>query len=207
MKKSMFLILGLAAIMLTSCARIYQSPDADLRAVEHQTIAVIPPKVTIEAPRRVSSGAIKEQQRSTGLNIQQEMFSWLLKRKRQGKIYVDILDVQTTNAKLKKAGFFDGTPLTPQEVSELLGVDAIITSNYLLTKPISDGASVALIVLTGSDWGNNKETSVSLDLYDAQSQKMIWNYNNTHGGQIWESHADLVNDVLRHASRKMPYVQ
>jgi len=203
----MFLCAGMVLLLLTSCARIYHSPDADIIADSHQKIAIIPPRVTIEAPRRVSREDLKKQTRTTGYAIQGEMYSWLLKRKRQGKILIDVQDLETTNALLGKADFFKGKAMTPQEISEILGVDAVVTSNYLLTRPISEAGSIALTVLTGGAWLNDKEANVTLDIYDSNSQKTIWNYRNTHSGELWESHADLVNDVLRHASRKMPYVR
>ena len=51
----------------------------------------------------VDAESIKEQQRTESLSIQAEMYSWLLRRKIQGKIFQEFLDIETTNARLKKA--------------------------------------------------------------------------------------------------------
>jgi hypothetical protein len=61
------------------------------------------------------------------------MYSWMLKRKMQGTISVEIQDVETTNAKLSNGGFDNGKLLTPIEMCNILGVDGIVTSNYSLS--------------------------------------------------------------------------
>lgn len=200
----LFLIIAFGA--LQSCAKIYHSPDAFSRANSHGTIAVAPPKVAIAARRKVDAEAIKEQQRTESVNFQKEMYSWLLRRKMQNRISVEILDVETTNAKLEKAGYFGDNPLSPKEMCEVLGVDGIITSNYSLTKPMSEGAAVALGLLTGV-WGSTNQTTVTLDIHDAETQKMIWNYNHKVSGATFSSAAQLVDGLMRNASKKMPYTR
>ena len=74
----------------------------------HKIIAIIPPKVSIAARKKVDGNALIEQQKTESINFQREMYSWMLKRKMQGTIFVDIQDVETTNAKLSNAGFYNG---------------------------------------------------------------------------------------------------
>ena len=50
----------------------------------------------------VDAESIKKQQRAESLSIQAEMYSWLLRSKMQGKIFQEFLDIETTNARLKK---------------------------------------------------------------------------------------------------------
>ena len=75
------------------------------------------------------------------------MYSWMLKGKMRGKLSQEIQEIGTTNAKLKKAGYPE-TPLTTAELCDVLGVDGIITSNYSLSKPISEGAAVAVALVS-----------------------------------------------------------
>ncbi len=193
-------------VLLTSfgCAKIYNSPDAQQRASDHKVIAIIPPKVSIAAARKVDPQAIIQQQKTESVNFQQEMYSWLLKRKQQNKIFVNIQDVQTTNVKLERLGYFDNNPLTPEELCEKLGVDGIITSNYALSKPMSDGAAVALGLLVGF-WGATNQTTVVMEIHDGQTQKMIWNYNHKVSGSLGSTPARLIDNLMRSASNKMPY--
>ena len=198
------ILFAIAMIGLNSCAKIYYSPEARSRAGSHKLIAIAPPKVSIAAQKKVDPEAIKEQQRTESANFQQEMYSWLLKRKMQNKIFVEVMDVATTNAKLKKAGYFDETPMTPAEICEFLGVDGIITSNYSLTKPMSEGGAVALGLLVGF-WGSTNSTTVTLEIHDKETKKLLWNYNHKVSGSLGSTPAQLVDNLMRNASKNMPY--
>lgn len=206
-KHSLTFLFALAVFfLLSSCAKIYYSPDAYALAREHQVVAIAPPKVSIAAMKKVDAEAIKEQQKTESTNFQQEMASWLLRRKMQNQIRVDIQDVETTRTLLQRAGYFEGKLLTPAEMCTLLGVDAVLTSNYALTKPMSEGGAVALGLLVGV-WGATNQTTVTLEIYDGQNRKMIWNFNHKVSGSVGSSSAQLVDNLMRQASKKMPYFQ
>ena len=65
----------------------------------NKTIAIIPPTVSIAAGRKTDAEAIKEQQKTESLNFQKEMYAWMLKRKKQGKMTQEIL-TRLANAKI-----------------------------------------------------------------------------------------------------------
>ncbi len=204
MNKTTTVLLLAIAFLLSNCAKIYYSPDARSRASSHQLIAIAPPKVSIAARKKVDAEAMKEQQKTESTNFQKEMYSWLLKRKMQNRILVEIQDVETTNAKLKKAGYFDDNPMAPNEICEALGVDGVITSNYSLTKPMSEGGAIALGLLVGV-WGATNNTTVTLEIHDKETKKLLWNYNHKVSGSVGSSPAQLVDNLMRNASKKMPY--
>lgn len=204
MNKFIFLLFSIAAITISSCAKVYYSPDAKVRASSHQVVAIAPPSVTITARKNVDAEAIKEQQKLESANFQKEMYSWLLRRKMQNRIFVEVQDVETTNALLGKAGYFDGNPMTPYEISEALGVDAIITSNFSLSRPMSEGAALAIGVLSGF-WGSTNNATVTLQIQDKETKKLLWNYDHTVSGSVGSTPAQLVDNLMRNASRKMPY--
>lgn len=196
---------GVALLLVSSCAKVYYSPDAKTLTAAHKIFAIAPPKVSIAANKKIDAEAMREQQKTESANFQQEMYSWLLKRKMQGRFEaVEIQDVATTNAQLQKAGYFDGTVLTPNEMSEILGVDAVLMSNYSLSKPMSDGAALALGLIVGV-WGATNETTVSLEIHDKASKKMIWNYNHKLSGSVGSTPARLIDGLMRNASKNMPY--
>lgn len=196
-------IIILFGVILSSCADIFYSPDAYTLAEKQETIAIMPPSVSIKANDKVEAEALKEQQKTESVNFQKEMYSWLLKRKGQGRFSPDIQDIETTNALLKKAGYPE-TPLTSAEMCEVLKVDAILKSNYSLSKPMSEGAAFAAALVFGVSAPTN-EVDVSLSINDCSNNKMIWNYSHTYSGSIGSSPGKLVDNLLRHASKKMPY--
>lgn len=173
-------------------------------ARDQKIIAIIPPTVSIAANKKIDAESMKEQQRTESINIQKEMYSWMLKRKMQGKISQEIQELETTNAKLKKVGYPE-TPLTSAELCEILGVDGIMTSNYSLSKPMSDGAAVAVALLVGV-WGSTNEVTASLSINDCNNKKLIWNYDHKFSGSLGSSSSRLVDGIMKHASKKMPYI-
>jgi hypothetical protein len=202
MKKSLILLI-VSAFLFQSCAKVFYTPDARNLASTQKIIAIIPPKVSIAARKKVDVGSLLEQQKTESVNFQREMYSWMLKRKMQGTIFVDIQDVETTNAKLAKAEFNTGLLLTPVEMCNILGVDGILTSNYSLTKPMSEVAAIATALLVGF-WGATNEATVSLSIHDQGAEKMIWNFDHKLSSSLG-SPARLVDALMRQASREMPY--
>jgi hypothetical protein len=202
MKKSLILLIGVA-FLLQSCAKIFYSPDATTLARAQRIIAIAPPQVSIAARKKVDGNALIEQQKTESLNFQKEMYSWMLKRKMQGTISVEVQDVETTNAKIANAGFNEGKIFTPIEMCSILGVDGIMTSNYSLTKPMSEGAAIAVGLLIGV-WGATNEATVSLSIHDRSADKMIWNFDHKLSSSL-STPARLVDALMRQASKKMPY--
>jgi len=190
--------------LFSSCAKIFYSPDAYTLAKNHQSIAILPPSVSIAANKKIDAEAIKEQQKTESINFQKEIYSWMLKRKMQGKILTEIQDIETTNSKLKNAGFPEKT-FTAEEICTLLGVDGTLGSNFGLTKPMSQGAAIAVGILFGA-WGPTNEVTVSLSIKDCPNKKLIWNYDHKYSGGIGSSPARLVDELMRHSSKKMPYL-
>jgi hypothetical protein len=201
MKKSIFLLV--VAFMLYSCAKIFYTPDARYLTMNQKIIAIVPPNVSIAAKMNVDGAALIEEQKTESVNFQREMYSWMLKRKMQGTISVEIQDVETTIALLTKAIVNGGKILTPDEMCNILGVDGILTSNYSLSKPMSEGAAIAVGLLVGTTGATN-EATVSLSIHDSGSKKMIWNYDQKLSSSLGTP-ARLVDDLMRQASRKMPY--
>ncbi len=189
--------------LLSSCATIYSSEDAIPLARAQKIIAIVPPTVSIAAGKKTDAEAIKEQQRTESLNFQKEIFSWMLKRKMQGKLNQEILDVETTNAKLAQGGYPE-KPMSPSEICAVLGVDGIIGSNFGLTKPMSEGAAIALAVL-GVGGSSTNEVRVNLNIQDCSNKKLIWNYDHKYSGGVGSSPARLIEALMREASNKMPY--
>jgi hypothetical protein len=68
---------------------------------------------------------------------------------------------------------------------------------------MSEGAAIALAVIAGV-WGPTNEAVVSLSLHDRGAEKMIWNYDHRLTSTLG-SPARLVDELMREASRKMPY--
>ena len=128
MKKYLFITMS---FILSSCASVYITPEGQAAADKHQKIAILNPKVGFKNVKKMDAETLKEAQRTTALEVQQEMYKWLLKRKSQGRISIDIQDVEETDVILSRNGY-TGNNLTTSEICDLLNVDAVIYSNFNL---------------------------------------------------------------------------
>ena len=191
-------------LILASCAKVYYSPEAEKASRNHRIIAVVSPKVSIPPQKKMTNEELLDLTIKESETFQYEMVAWLLKRKGENKINVDILDATTTIAKIQNART-DGKLLTPVEMAEILDVDAVLTSNYKLTKPMSTGAAIATTILFG--FGNTNEVNVTMELHDRANKKMIWNFNHALSGGLFSSSDQLVEEVMRIASKKLPYTK
>ena len=197
------LILIVLTIITSSCASVYITQEGQSQADKHQNIAILSPKVGFKANKRVDAEALKESQRTTSLDIQSEIYKWMLKRKSQGRVVINIQDVEETNVLLNRNNY-DGYNLTTSEICKVLNVDALLYSNFNIDKPTSQGAAVVVGVLLGVGLQTNKATA-ALSIKDCQSNSMIWNYDHKFSGGLGSSSEQLVDNLMRNASRKLPY--
>ena len=116
---------------------------------------------------------------------------------------IDIQDVEETNVVLKRNNL-DVSIMTTAELCGLLEVDGILSSQFSLSKPMSGGAAVALLFLTGFGGATN-EVTVSMSLKDCSKKSLIWKYDHKYSGGVLSSPASLVQSLMKDASKKMPY--
>ncbi len=196
MKKYLFII---TSIIISSCASIYITNEGQEIANKHQSIAILSPTVGFENKKEVNS------ERTKSLEIQQEIYSWMLKRKSQGEITIQVQDIDDTNVILKRTGF-SLENLTTNEICDLLEVDAVLYSNFNLSQPTSQGAAIVAKLLFNLNTATNK-ANASLSIKDCESKSMIWNYNHEFSGSLGSSSQDLVEGLMRHASKNLPYLK
>lgn len=183
---------------------LFEHPDFDKIAQKHKIIGVIPFKTSItlrpKQMRDITPEQLEKMEKSEGESIQSAMYSWFLKRKKRGKLKVDVQNPATTNAKLKKAGVTleNYENYTPSELAKILEVDSIIMGTFETNKPMSEGASIALGLLVGF-WGATNSATINLSIYNATDGEILVNYNKKVGRSIGSDNDDLVNIVMRKA--------
>lgn len=198
--------LAFISLLLSSCAKVYYSPDANMLASAQSKLAILPPKVTINPSKKIFGEQLESMELDQSISIQNELSAWILKRKMQGKITQEIQDVETTNARLKLAGY-PNVPIEPKEMCQILGVDGIISSNFTMSKPMEIGTAIAVSILVGSAFASTNEVITTLKITDCKGEKMIWSYDQKYSGSIGSSPSRLVDALMKNASRKMPYIQ
>ncbi len=213
MKKSCFtLSLLLLVFVVSGQTRLFVDPAFSKIANDHKIIAVVPFRTTISLrPKQMASlkeGQLEKMQEDESRNIQMSMYSWFLKRKQQGSMWVDIQDATKTTAILAKNGisYLNVNEHTPEEIAKILNVDAIVNGTFETDKPMSDGASLALGVLVGF-WGATNKATINMFIHNAADGKVLVNYNKAVAGSVGSSTDQLTNVVMRKASRRIPYTK
>lgn len=95
---------------------------------------------------------------------------------------------------------------TSDEIAKILEVDAVIMGDYETNKPMSEGASVALGLLIGF-WGSTNSATVNMSVYNGIDGVLLWNYNKKVSGSLGSSPEDLINILMRKASRRLAYTK
>ena len=93
---------------------------------------------------------------------------------------------------------------TKEELCQILGVDAVISSRASMKKPMSDGAAVAVGLLVGA-WGSTNDVQTSISINEAKKGDLIWKYDYQASGSVGSNTNNLVDALMRNASKKFPY--
>ncbi len=189
---------------------LYENPDFDRLTASHEIIAIVPFKTSVSLrPKQmkdITPEQLQKMEESEGLSIQSAMYSWFLKRDKQQKLKIKVQDPNTTNALLRRNNITQEymADYTPDELAEILGVDAVIMGTFETNKPMSEGASVALGMLVGF-YGSTNKAIINLSIYNAEQGELLVNYNKAVSGSFGSSTEDLINILMRKASRRISY--
>jgi hypothetical protein len=204
-------ILILSILSIAACApKIYQAPDFDRIARKHQTLAILPASVSIKLrPKQakdISPQQLADEEKDSGLEIQNSIYTWLLRRSSQQSQTVKLQDVARTNSLLQEAGieYMDLQTADRARIAQVLGVDALLSNASIMEKPMSEGAALTVGILVGV-WGSTNKVNTTLSIHDGKSGDLMWKYDFISQGSVGSSIERLVNALMRNASRKFPY--
>lgn len=212
MKKFILVFIIIPLASANAQTRLFVDPEFQRIGNNHKIIAVIPFRVSISLrPKQMEvlkEGQLEKMQEDESRNIQMALYAWFLKRRQQGKMWVDIQDASTTTAILSKSGinYSNIDNYTPEEIARLLNVDAIVRGTFDTDKPMSEGASLALGLLVGF-WGATNQTTINMFIHNAEDGKVLVNYNKGVAGSVGSTSDQLINVVMRKASRRIPYTK
>jgi hypothetical protein len=210
MMKKLYLFFFMAAVLLTSCGpQIYQAKTFEQVKSEHKTVAILPFDAVTKyrkLPKGMTEESIKESNEATGYAVQGHSYSYFLKQYAKNRYTIEFQDVDKTNALLNKAGltYNDLNMMDKSEICELLNVDCVISGKVTMSKPMSDGAAIAIGLLVGA-WGPTNETNVSMTIHDKKEASLLWKYDFVAKGSIGSSSEQLTKALMKNVSRRFPY--
>jgi hypothetical protein len=173
-----------------------------------KTIAILPFDTSVKLrPKELkdfTQEQIVEMENAEALSIQKAMYSWFLTRKKRGSLLVDVQNPTVTNALLKKANIdaLKAYEELPKDVCDLLGVEAIVTGKFSTNKPMSNAAAIGLAIFGFG--GATQSATANMDIIHLDNEVVVNYFKNVKGG-LGSSSDDLVNVLMRKASRRIPY--
>ena len=209
-KLLVFCLLIISVTDINAQTKLYEHPNFETIAKDHKIIAIVPfsAKVSLRPKqmKEITPEQLAQMEIGEGQAIQNSMYTWFLNRQKRGKLLIDVQDPKKTNALLLKNDIKDLAAYTPEELANILGVDAVITGHFETDKPMSDGASIALGLLVGF-WGTTNAATVNMSVNNATDGQLLWNYNKRVAGSLGSSTDMLINTLMRKASRRLAYTQ
>ena len=201
------------SLLFTSCntAKIYTKPDATSYAMKHKTLALLPPRVHIEAKKKDNVENRQAQEMTETVDAQNEMYSRFLDFVQKGKIYLDIQPIEKTNATFLETGYPYDMP--PEELAKVLGVDAILYTDCVFSQESNVGTGIAYSILFfpyGTPYGimmifmPTNFADVNAKLYDGTTGYLLYSYNNKFQG-LNAKHIALIDNATKKIVKKMPY--
>lgn len=189
-----------------SAKQIFESPDLKNMLYNAKTVAILPFKVSIsykKLPKNVSLEQIKDNEKAESVQMQQGMYTYLL---RKSKDYtVSFQEVDRTNILLKKAGLFDNVDeILADSLCDILGVDAIIKSSWSYQKTGSQGVAIATTLLFGVSTITGSGQLV-MQINRAKDGGMMWRMSKEMNEGAFSSANELMERMMRKVGRVFPF--
>jgi hypothetical protein len=204
------LLFVMLAVAFTSCGpQIYTSASFQEAKVKHKTVAIVPFDVIIESrrlPKGVTVEMIQQQQKDYGHGLQSDAYGYYLRQMSKDHYTVNFQDVTKTNALLADAGItYENLNSTSRDlICNILGVDAIVSGKATMSKPMSDGAAIAVGILVGA-WGATNTINTSITIHEGERGDLLWKYDYAASGSVGSNRQSLSNALMRNSSKKFPY--
>ena len=210
---SLTVLLVLFATLLAPAQtrEIYTNPKFKELAKEHKTLAVLPFRTTLQlrpAEVKKNGGAegVRVLEEREGLGVQNALHSYFLKQKADKDMVVDVQDISKTNALLAKNSVTTDklATMTMEELAVMLGVDGVISGTFESSQPMSGGAAVAMVMLTGFS-GSTNTGKLGISINDGKSGELLWKYDKSLSRGLGSDTNSIITTIMRKASRQFPY--
>lgn len=218
-------LLSVFTVLLFSCGTnkaVYRSPDFELKTARHQTVAILPVQLmqTGHVAKNNSSDEAKAANEKWGFVFQESLQTFILRQTHKNKKGqpVSFQATQKTNAilKEKKMAIEDVYAKQPEELAQLLGVDAVIMTTMNHNKNFSDGVAYGLAAArtvvnifsrtaTVSPGVNASDITINCSLYDAKDSKLLWKTYRDGGTNLPSNVDGLIEHYSNWIAKKLPY--
>lgn len=205
-KTLMLLLFSVATVVLYSQKNIYESAKFDELAFEHETLAILPFLTNLDLDEELSKQELNELEEREGYAVQNALETYFSKRRKKKKFLVDFQNTKDTKAILTQNDitYANIDVYTVKQLSEILGVDGVISGNIDLTILLSKGIPTDFSILDyfsgDSDYGR-----IGIKISDGGTGKLLWKYEKKINKKSGKNTNDLIDKMMKQAARKFPY--
>lgn len=202
----LFLIAMFSGSLLHAQKDIYTHASFDSYSEEHQVLAIIPFTTRLDLEGKPARQKLQKLQEQEGYAVQDALQTYFGRGKKRKKFTVEFQNTENTNAILAKNDItFDNIDTyTIQELSEILGVDGIISGSLELNILLSQGVPAEFnfmdYLLGDADYGR-----IGIKISDGSSGKLLWKYEHRINKKSGRNTEDLIDKMMKKATRKFPY--
>ncbi|MGB5189945.1 hypothetical protein [Robiginitalea sp.] len=190
----------------TSQKNIYLSNSFDGLSSDHQILAILPFFTNLELGEDVAPSEIRRLEQQEGYAVQDALETYFGRGKKKKKFTVNFQNSEDTNALLAKnqISFQNIDRYTIRELSEVLGVDGIVSGNLDVNILLSNGVPTEMsfldYILGDADYGR-----IGIKISDGKSGKLLWKYEQEINRKSGKNTDDLIDKMMKNAARKFPY--
>ncbi len=185
----------------------FSSPKLKDEIAKHKVVAILPFEAAItykRPPKNYDSSANKNEEINIAKNLQQSMYTYLLRK--SDKYSVSFQDVDRTNALLKSKGIYNKLDeVTQDSICKILGVDAVIKCRYSYEKTASESGAIAKTILFGNMGGKTGSGALTMQVYNGKDGDLLWRFYKAMDDNVMSSSDELMERMMRKVSRNFPY--
>jgi len=201
------MLLNLSVFAQEGAKQIYESPKMKEAISKHKIVAILPFTTGISykrPPKNFDAEANKQEEKKLSRDLQNEMFTYLLRKKEE--YTVDFQDPDKTNTLLRKAGVFDKIDeIGIDSLAKILGVDAVVKCSYSYEKTSSEGAAIAKTLLFGGLGSKTGSGQLVMQIKNATDGELLWRFSKAMDDGVFSSAGQLMERMMRKVSRNFPY--
>ncbi len=217
------ILLAAFTIFLSCSRKVYTASNFSEQTAEHRVVAVVPAEMifTGTQPKNLTEEDIAKIEESESIMFQQSLYNNILRYANTGKYQttVNFQDISTTQKLLEQNNISarDSWKMTDKELSEKLGVDAVVRMRIRKQRYMSDAASygidVARQVIFNSGIGNkipvpsvnNKTNDIITSCSLVSDGVTLWNDNYTRTSDHNTPANEIIEAITANFGRHFPY--
>ncbi len=219
-------ILLLCVLIFSSCSRDYfQVKSFKDKTSDHQSIAILPVEMVLSGlkPFDLSKEDIQKQEEAESKAFQISIHNELRKKRENTKKGPHItMQKPATTVKLieEKMSVRESWDKSPEEMAELLGVDAVVKTRIEKKRYFSDLASYGIdvaskvigllaknlpVFLAGQDLKKSNDIYGRYELLDGETGEILWSISQEKAANYKRPADEVIDGLNEQAVKSFPY--